>query len=160
MYKVNTEDVFKRAKKMVEDLTEEVQTLNIQKEEVMNQPRWSACAISREFVIPCQDVKTVQHMEQMNLKKYQVTTVDDALAVIEENGDQLPGESLRDRGNASLERGLSLSTRGGQALQMSQKGKRDTLIFTLGVSGWGSSVSWFYCCLLCNPDCSPSHPTC
>ena len=34
MFKVNTEDVFKRAKKMVEDLTEEVQTLNIQKEEV------------------------------------------------------------------------------------------------------------------------------
>lgn len=86
-------------------------------------------------------------MEQVNLKKYQVTTVDDALAVIEENGDQLPGESLRDRGNASLERGLSLSTRGGQALQMSQKGKRDTLIFTLGVSGCGSSVNWLYCCL-------------
>ena len=73
-------------------------------------------------------------MEGVNLKKYQVTTVDDALAVIEENGDQLPGESLRDRGNASLERGLSLSTRGGQALQLSQKGKKDTLIFTLGVS--------------------------
>lgn len=34
MFKVNTEDVFKRAKKMVEDLKEEVQTLNIQKEEV------------------------------------------------------------------------------------------------------------------------------
>ena len=79
-------------------------------------------------------MKTVQHMEAVNLKKYQVTTVDDALAVIEENGDQLPGESLRDRGNASLERGLSLSTRGGQALQISQKGKKDTLVFTLGVS--------------------------
>ena len=36
MFKVNTEDVFKRAKKMVEDLTEEVQTLHIQKEEVIN----------------------------------------------------------------------------------------------------------------------------
>ena len=36
VFKVNTEDVFKRAKKMVEDLTEEVQTLNIQKEEVTN----------------------------------------------------------------------------------------------------------------------------
>ena len=36
VFKVNTEDVFKRAKKMVEDLTEEVQTLNIQKEEVVN----------------------------------------------------------------------------------------------------------------------------
>lgn len=35
MFKVNTEDVFKRAKKMVEDLTEEVQTLNIQREEVL-----------------------------------------------------------------------------------------------------------------------------
>lgn len=73
-------------------------------------------------------------MEAVNLKKYQVTTVDDALAVIEENGDQLPGESLRDRGNASLERGLSLSSRGGQALQLSQKGKKDTVVFTLGVS--------------------------
>lgn len=34
-----------------------------------------------------QDVKTVQHMEQVNLKKYQVTTVDDALAVLEEAGE-------------------------------------------------------------------------
>lgn len=34
VFKVNTEDVFKRAKKMVDDLSEEVQTLNIQKEEV------------------------------------------------------------------------------------------------------------------------------
>lgn len=102
-------------------------------------------------------------MDQVNLKKYQVTTVDDALAVIEENGDQLPGENLRDRGNASLERGLSLSTRGGQALQLSQKGKKDTLMFTLGVCPFRTasltatevtnSLSFFL------TDCSASHPT-
>lgn len=73
-------------------------------------------------------------MQSVNLRKYQVTTVDDALAVIEENGDSTPGDSSRDRGTASLERGLALTTRGGQALQMSQKGKKDTLFFTLGVS--------------------------
>ena len=33
-YKVNTEDVFKRAKKGVQDLQEEIQTLKIQREEV------------------------------------------------------------------------------------------------------------------------------
>ncbi len=33
-YKVNTEDVFKRAKKGVQDLQEEVQTLRMQREEV------------------------------------------------------------------------------------------------------------------------------
>ena len=96
-------------------------------------------------------------MEAVNLKKYQVTTVDDALAVIEENGDQLPGESLRDRGNASLERGLSLSTRGGQALQLSQKGKKDTVVFTLGVSAlraWLLS-SFSYDFLI---DCPASYP--
>ena len=85
-------------------------------------------------------------MEQVNLKKYQVTSVDDALAVIEENGDQLPGESLRDRGNASLERGLSLSTRAGHALQLSQKGKKDTVVFTLGVSLFCKFVVGVYCC--------------
>jgi hypothetical protein len=83
-------------------------------------------------------------MEAVNLKRYQVTTVDDALAVIEDNGDQLPGESLRDRGSASLERGLSLSTRGGQALQLSQKGKKDTVIFTLGVSARRPWILTFY----------------
>lgn len=98
-------------------------------------------------------------MEAVNLKKYQVTTVDDALAVIEENGDQLPGESLRDRGNASLERGLSLSTRGGQALQLSQKGKKDTVVFTLGVSTLRKGaeiieVYWFSCLI----DCPASYP--
>ena len=66
----------------------------------------------------------------------QVTTLDDALAVLEENGDPLPHEnsSSGGRGTASLERGLSLTTRGSQAIQMSQKGKKDTLFFTLGVS--------------------------
>lgn len=75
------------------------------------------------------------HMEQVNLKKYQITTVDDALAVLEENGDTLPGEGLREikSSNASLDRGLSLSTRGGHAIQASQKGKKDTLSFTLQV---------------------------
>ncbi len=82
-----------------------------------------------------QDVKTVAHMEQVNLKKYQVTTVDDALAVLEENGDNAPSDNLKDsRGTASLDRGLSLSSRGGQAILMSQKGKKDTLFFTLQVS--------------------------
>lgn len=99
-------------------------------------------------------------MEAVNLKKYQVTTVDDALAVIEENGDQLPGESLRDRGNASLERGLSLSTRGGQALQLSQKGKKDTLVFTLGVSSL--RILWWLKCIILHVffsiDCAASCP--
>jgi len=52
-YKVNTQDVFKRAQKTVNDLHEEIQTLEIQREE---------------------DVKTIQHMQQVNLRKYQVTT--------------------------------------------------------------------------------------
>lgn len=34
-----------------------------------------------------QDVKTVQHMEQVNLKKYRITSVEDAIAVVEESGD-------------------------------------------------------------------------
>jgi len=33
-YKVNTQDVFKRAQKTVNDLHEEIQTLEIQREEV------------------------------------------------------------------------------------------------------------------------------
>lgn len=72
-------------------------------------------------------------MKQVNLKKYQVTSVDDALAVIEDNGDSLGLDGSKERGNASLERGLSLTTRGGQALVLSQKGKKDTLNFTLQV---------------------------
>lgn len=45
-------------------------------------------------VIECQlsswqDVKTVQHMEQVNLKKYRVTSVEDALAVLEEAGESM-----------------------------------------------------------------------
>ena len=35
-FRVNAGDVYKRARKMVENLTEEVQTLNIQREEVMD----------------------------------------------------------------------------------------------------------------------------
>lgn len=88
-------------------------------------------------------MKTIQHMKNVNLRKYQVTSIDDALAVIEENGDTLPGDNSRERGNASLERGLVLTTRGGQALQMSQKGKRDTFFFTLGVSkNYYSVMCW------------------
>ena len=79
-------------------------------------------------------------MEHVNLKKYQITTVDDALAVLEENADATPLESSRlDRGTASLERGLSQTTRGGQAIHLSQKGKKDTVFFTLGVSAACSS---------------------
>lgn len=69
----------------------------------------------------------------MNLKKYQVTTVEDALAVIEDNGDSVTFDSSKERSNASLERGLVLTTRGSQALLLSQKGKRDTMNFTLQV---------------------------
>ncbi len=84
-------------------------------------------------VFPCtQDVKTIEHIKGVNLKRYQVTSVDDALAVIEDNGDSMPPEASR--GTASLERGLSLSSRAAHALQLSQKGKKDTVFFTLGVS--------------------------
>ena len=80
-----------------------------------------------------QDIKTIQHIKQVNLKKYQVTGVDDALAVIEDNGDASGLDGSKDRGNASLERGLQLVTRGGQAIILSQKGKKDTVNFTLQV---------------------------
>ena len=80
-----------------------------------------------------QDIKTIQHIQQVNLKRYQVTSVDDALAVIEDNGDSGGLDNSKDRGTSSLERGLSLITRGGQAIVLSQKGKKDTLNFTLQV---------------------------
>ena len=57
--------------------------------------------------------------------------MEDALGVIEDNGDSIGLDTSR--GNASLERGLSLTTRGGQAITMSQKGKKDTLNFVLQV---------------------------
>ena len=38
VFKVNTEDVFKRAQKLVQDLTEEKQCLEIQREEVSEWP--------------------------------------------------------------------------------------------------------------------------
>ena len=41
-----------------------------------------------------QDVKTVLHMEQVNLKKYRITSVDDALTVLEEAGDAMVRISL------------------------------------------------------------------
>ena len=76
----------------------------------------------------------MQHMEQVNLRRYQVTSVDDALAVLEDNGDLSSFDSSGgSRGTASLERGLSYTTKGGQALQLSQKGKKDNLTFTLSV---------------------------
>lgn len=62
-----------------------------------------------------------------------MTSVDDALAVIEDNGDSLSLDASKERGNISLERALSLNTRGSQALLLSQKGKKDTLNFTLQV---------------------------
>ena len=80
-----------------------------------------------------QDIKTIQHIQQVNLKKYQVTSVDDALAVIEDNGDGSNLDSSKERGTTSLERGLALTTRGSQALLLSQKGKKDTINFTLQV---------------------------
>lgn len=102
---------------------------------------------------PPQDVKTVQHMEQVNLRKYQVTSVDDALAVMEDNGDLSSFDnSGGSRGTASLERGMSYTTRGGQALHLSQKGKKDNLTFTLSVRlviiwpGVGVSTSQLMAC--------------
>lgn len=75
------------------------------------------------------DEKTIRHMKQLNLMKYKVVTVEDAIRLVEENGDTLPLDSSQSRG-APLEKGLSP---GAQALQLSQKGKKDTLQFTLGV---------------------------
>ena len=34
-------------------------------------------------------MKTVQHMEQVNLRKYRVTSVEDALVVLEEAGESM-----------------------------------------------------------------------
>ena len=73
-------------------------------------------------------------MKRVNLKKYQVTSVEDALSVIEENGDSVSA-TLEQKGS-SLDKGLlQLVTRGGQAIVLSQKGKKDTLNFTLQVKG-------------------------
>ena len=102
-----------------------------------------------------QDVKTVQHMEQVNLKKYRITSVEDALSVLEEAGDamvyiyihihilllssaylSLPQSveaGSQSRGSASLDRGLSYQTKASQAISLSQRGKKDALHFTLGV---------------------------
>lgn len=90
-----------------------------------------------------QDSKTIQHIQQVNLRRYQITSIEDALAIIEDNGDGGGLDSSKERGNSSLERGLSLITRGGQAIVLSQKGKRDTLNFTLQVSkgcAWGKHM--------------------
>jgi hypothetical protein len=112
-YKVNTQDVFERAKKSVESIHSTIQTLEIQREE---------------------DAKTVLHMEQVNLKKYRITSVDDALSVLEEAGDAMTVDTGgQSRGSASLDRGLSYQTRASQAISLSQRGKKDALHFTLGV---------------------------
>lgn len=87
----------------------------------------------------------------MAINDFQVTTVDDALAVLEENGDPVPLEnSSGGRGTASLERGLSLTTKGGHAIHMSQKGKKDTLYFTLGVSAQHSNTNGMLPPTLCH----------
>lgn len=97
-YKVNTQDVFERAKKTVESLQANIQTLEIQREEV-HVGLWPVRS-PLPFTLPlhsppththtrCQDVKTVQHMEQVNLRKYRVTSVEDALAVLEEAGEAM-----------------------------------------------------------------------
>lgn len=69
-----------------------------------------------------------------------MTSVEDAMAVIDDNGDGSGLDSSKERGNSSLERGLSLITRGGQAIVLSQKGKKDTLNFTLQVRNWCASL--------------------
>ena len=59
------------------------------------------------------------------------------------------------RGSASLDRGLSYQTRGGQAITLSQRGKKDSLHFTLGVSDTVSSLIPHFIMLLC-----PCHRYC
>ena len=59
--------------------------------------------------------------------------MDDAYAVIEDNGDSQALDSAKDKSYSSLEKGLSLVTRAGQAIVLSQKGKKDTVNFTLQV---------------------------
>ncbi len=77
-------------------------------------------------------MRTIEHVNKNNLQKYKVQTVDDAIAVLEEMGDAIPPETLGK--SMSLERGsLVPSTRSVQALHASQKGKDDTLTFTIGV---------------------------
>lgn len=73
-------------------------------------------------------------MKQVNLKKFQVTSTSDALDVVEENGDPLPTSKRFHNHASSLERQLPLSSGGGHVLLLSQKGKKDPLVFTLGVS--------------------------
>ena len=87
---MNTQDVFERAKKSVESIHSTIQTLEIQREEVRAVP--STCVHSSHSAP--QDAKTVLHMEQVNLKKYRITSVDDALSVLEEAGDAVVSLSL------------------------------------------------------------------
>lgn len=67
-----------------------------------------------------------------NLLKYKVQSVDSALGALEEAGEPIPPETSSKA--SSLDRGnLPTTTRGVQALYLSQKGKEDTFSFTLGV---------------------------
>ena len=82
---------------------------------------------------PPQDIRTIEHVNKNNLRKYRVQTVDDAIAVLEEMGDAIPAESIGK--SVSLDRGsINPNTRAVQVLHASQKGKEDTLTFTMGVS--------------------------
>ena len=62
--------------------------------------------------------------------KYKVISVEDAARLVEENGDTAPTLDSSLSRNTTLEKGLSV---GAQTLQQSQKGKRDTLMFTLQI---------------------------
>ena len=72
-------------------------------------------------------------MTENNLKRYKVVTIHDAIKLLEDAGESVPPETA---GKASsLDRGnLVTSTRGAHVLHSSQKGKKDTLTFTMGVS--------------------------
>ena len=72
-------------------------------------------------------------MTSNNLRRYKVVTIQDAVRLVEEAGDSLPPEGIPRA--ISLEKGnITANARAVQALYSSQKGKRDTLTFTLGVS--------------------------
>ena len=76
--------------------------------------------------------------------------------MIDDNGDGSGLDSSKERGNSSLERGLSLITRGGQAIVLSQKGKKDTLNFTLQVSDL-VFIGWTSCPMLFGSDITTTH---
>ena len=105
-FKVNTQDVFKRAQKSVLDIHDEIQTLEIQMEEVswrLPRETWRLAPPHPDylplpslvpllsFLIPlpsalrflrAQDNKTIEHMEKVNLQKYQVTLIASTIGTI------------------------------------------------------------------------------